>query len=108
VAKVPVRDFVALVKAWEDEKAEVRGDYIVNDLERFTIEGRPFIITDTALGISSQSASVRIDLKDAEIHMAEPGQLLPTGATSIQGEQFENHFWAKLPGKHFLIGKKKK
>jgi len=108
MARVPVKDFVALVKAWEGDKAEVRGDYLVNELERFTIAGHPFVITESAVGISNESASIRIDLRDAEIHMAEPGQLLPTGGSSIQGEEYENHFWAKLPGRHFLVGKRKK
>jgi hypothetical protein len=70
--------------------------------ERLPLDGKPFKLSAGAqpsvvapslakiVSTSSPRVSLRIDLKDAEIHTAEPGQLIPRGATSVQGKQFES------------------
>jgi hypothetical protein len=110
VGLVQIDELIDAVKSWQKEKAQVRADYFKSPLETCTVVGTPALITDTAFGVWSNSASIRIDVKNAEkIARADNNQLeIPSGASMIQGEQFDDHFWVILPDRwNFLIGKRK-
>jgi hypothetical protein len=83
---------------------------MVDSEERATIVGTLHMKTSNIIRVGNDGGSLTIDVSKARrVAKATEEQLLPTGAQSIQGKEFDEHLWIQLSsGANFLIGKKKK
>lgn len=108
--EVTVKDLLDKVREWEAQKALIQANYFVDQMESCTVVGKIAVVSNTAVSVMTESSSIRVDLAKADrVARATPGQLqLPTGAQMVQGEEYEDHYWAMMSSNaKFLLGKRK-